>query len=72
MKKILGVAGALLLLLGSATAGLCVPAVEIFYNAQDLGVDPDPAHHGAELWRYDFTVVNPANGGFIDAHGGIT
>ena len=51
MKRILGIVGALLLLMGSVTAGLCAPGdpVEIFYDLTQLSVD---------TWEYSYTVQN--------------
>jgi hypothetical protein len=59
MKKILGVAGALLLLLGSATAGFADDPVEIFYSLNNVS---------GNTWEYDYNVVNHSlalNGGVL-------
>jgi hypothetical protein len=53
MKRILGVAAGILLLLGSATAGFCdLAPVQIFYQ-----LTPQPTL-GSDVWEYSYTVKN--------------
>jgi hypothetical protein len=67
MKRILGAAGVLLLLLASATAGFAAGYADIFYTVDKVNPN-DPTDH---LWEYSYKVVNPKIIAGDPSHSGI-
>lgn len=59
MKRVFGAVVVLILLLGSATAGLCDLAVQIFYQLTP---------QGGYVWEYSYTVHNNS----LTEDGGVT